>query len=238
MADQIDGRKEGALGARLAEEIRRESKPADSPVAEAYVRRLGGELVAAHAGEPLEVTLEVRRDLDGKEPLVLPGGYLFVPLQLFTSVRDEQEFVGILAHAIAHVAARRVVRVEGSIPLLFIGPPQCHVDCRGAVLVPTGLFEEQRAAELAADETGVALAARAGVHVASFIDYVDRVQPPDSNMRPLPTREVRLARLKEHVPAATRRVSSSSAEFLRAREAARQILSPRTAHRPPALRRQ
>jgi predicted Zn-dependent protease len=45
------------------------------------------------------------------EPLGLPGGHIFIPANLFLASRNEAEFAGMLAHAVAHVAARHGTRL-------------------------------------------------------------------------------------------------------------------------------
>src|SRR5258708_27032950 len=66
---------------------------------------------------------------EARERLWLPGGYIFVSSRLILTARNDAEFAGMLAHAMAHVAerhwSRQATRGEvantASIPLIFMG---------------------------------------------------------------------------------------------------------------------
>src|SRR5258708_11734013 len=66
---------------------------------------------------------------EAREPLSLPGGYIFVSSRLILTARNDAEFAGMLAHAMAHVAEHHGTRQatqgqvanNASIPLIFMG---------------------------------------------------------------------------------------------------------------------
>jgi len=45
-----------------------------------------------------------------EEAVAVPGGYLFIPANLFLAAGDEAEFAGMLAHSMAHIVARHGTR--------------------------------------------------------------------------------------------------------------------------------
>src|SRR5258707_6777372 len=123
--------KEAAIGASLARDVRQNTTAIERPVVLEYVQRIGGKL-AAQLTSPLSYTFSVIADDRGgptHEPLSLPGGYIFVSSRLILTARNEAEFAGMLAHAMAHVAERHATRQStrgqvangASIPLIFMG---------------------------------------------------------------------------------------------------------------------
>src|SRR5260370_28066656 len=122
--------KEAAIGASFARDVRRNTTAIESPAVRDYVQRIGG-LLSPQVSSPLSYTFSVIADDRGgptHEPLSLPGGYIFVPSKLILTAKNDAEFAGMLAHAIAHVAerpgTRRATRGQGantaSIPLIFV----------------------------------------------------------------------------------------------------------------------
>ena len=84
-----------------------------------------------------------------RHPALL-GGYVFVPAALFLAARDEAEFAALLAHAMAHIAARQGnVQPTGlaSVPLIFGFGGSCT---EGGAL-PVGFTATRRGFELQAD---------------------------------------------------------------------------------------
>ena len=55
-------------------------------------------------------TVAIVADDGGYEPISLPGGFIFVPASTILAARNEAEFAGMLAHAMAHIAAHHGTR--------------------------------------------------------------------------------------------------------------------------------
>ena len=116
---QVDLRqseKERALGKHLASDILRESKPLAMPRAQAYVTRIGNELLSHLPGVPYVYSFEVIVT-DALEPIPIPGGRIFIPAKFFLSARDEDEFAAMLAHSIGHIALRHGSQKERGVNL-------------------------------------------------------------------------------------------------------------------------
>lgn len=106
--------KESALGASLAQQIQQRATPLNNRAALAYVQRLGAKLAAQLPEPRFNYTFAVTASDESNtlhEPLSFPGGYIFVPSSLLLAAQDESEFAGMLAHAMAHVAARHTTRL-------------------------------------------------------------------------------------------------------------------------------
>src|SRR2546430_1074612 len=96
--------KEIALGKQLAQEVERQAKIIDDPVIAEYVNRVGQNLVRnSDAKVPFTI-----KGLDSEEinAFALPGGFFFVNSGLILNADSEAEMAGVMAHEIAHVAAR------------------------------------------------------------------------------------------------------------------------------------
>src|ERR1700756_1531327 len=119
--------KEIALGKQLAQEVERQAKIIDDPVIAEYVNRVGQNLVR-NSDAKVPFTIKV---LDSEEvnAFALPGGFFFVNSGLVLKADNEAELAGVMAHEIAHVAARHGTRQAtrgtivnyASIPLIFVG---------------------------------------------------------------------------------------------------------------------
>src|SRR5579884_4262402 len=96
--------KEIALGKQLAADVERQAKIIDDPIISEYVNRVGQNLVR-NSDAKVPFTIKV---IDGEEvnAFALPGGFFFVYSGLILKADNEAELAGVMAHEIAHVAAR------------------------------------------------------------------------------------------------------------------------------------
>ena len=96
---------EVAMGRQTAAEVER-TWPivTDSTISE-YVNRVGQTVVRNSDAKVFQFTIRVI-DSDELNAFALPGGFLFVNSGLILSTDDESELASIMAHQIAHVAAR------------------------------------------------------------------------------------------------------------------------------------
>ena len=97
--------KEASIGASLAADVRKNTTIIESAALSQYVERLGRKLAAVLPDSGIDYTfIVVEKNLGGSthEPLALPGGYIFIPAELFLAARSESEFASMLAHAVAH----------------------------------------------------------------------------------------------------------------------------------------
>src|SRR5258708_19857318 len=118
--------KEIALGKQLAQEVERQAKIVDDPVIAEYVNRVGQNLVR-NSDAKVPFTIKV---IDAEEinAFALPGGFFFVNTGVLLNADSEAEMAGVMAHEIAHVAARHGTRQAtrgqiinyASIPLIFM----------------------------------------------------------------------------------------------------------------------
>ena len=99
--------KEVRLGRELAAQVDREAKFVDDPVVTEYINRVGQNIVL-HSDAKVPFTIKVI-DSDEVNAFALPGGFFYVNKGLMLAADNEAERAGVMAHEIAHVAARHAV---------------------------------------------------------------------------------------------------------------------------------
>ncbi|HYP08581.1 MAG TPA: M48 family metallopeptidase [Bryobacteraceae bacterium] len=175
--------KEIALGKQVAQEIERQAKVIEDPVIAEYVNRLGQNLVR-NSDVKVPVTIKV---LDAEEvnAMALPGGFFFVNSGLILKAESEAELAGVMAHEIAHIAARHGTRQAtrgqvvnfASIPLIFMGGWTGYgIRQATSVLVPIGFLKFSRSFEQEADLLGLQYLYKAGYDPTSFVDFFEKIQ--------------------------------------------------------------
>lgn len=111
--------KEMQIGRQLALEVEQQAKMVDDPVITEYVNRVGQNVVL-HSDAKIPFTIKVI-DSDEVNAFALPGGFFFVNKGLILAAENESELAGVMAHEIAHVAARHAMENQGKGALLQYG---------------------------------------------------------------------------------------------------------------------
>lgn len=167
--DKITGKiggskeKEMAIGRQLAAEVEQQSKMVDDPMITEYINRVGQNIVL-HSDAKVPFTIKVI-DSDEVNAFALPGGYFFVNKGLILAADNEAELAGVMAHEIAHVAARHAMENQGKGTLMqygalagiiFGGPIAATVlQNAGGILAGLASLKFSRGAEEEADNLGV-----------------------------------------------------------------------------------
>src|SRR5947199_5001828 len=140
--------KEIALGKGLAQEIERQARIIDDPVIAEYVNRIGQNLVR-NSDAKVPFTIKVI-DSEDVNAFALPGGFFFVNSGLILKADNEAELAGVMAHEIAHVAARHGTRQAtrgqianlATIPLIFMGGWTGYgIRQAASILIPAGFLK-------------------------------------------------------------------------------------------------
>ncbi len=175
--------KEIALGKQLATEVERQARIVDDPVIAEYVSRVGQNLVR-NSDAKVPFTIKV---IDGDEvnAFALPGGFFFVYTGILMKADSEAEMAGVMAHEIAHVAARHGTRQAtkgqianlATIPLIFMGGLAPYLVRQGAsVFIPLGFLKFSRGDEAEADLLGLEYMYKAGYDPSAFVDFFEKIQ--------------------------------------------------------------
>lgn len=175
--------KERALGKELASEVEQQSKLVHDPVVEEYVNRVGQNIVR-NSDAKVPFTIKII-DNDEVNAFALPGGFFYVNTGLIFAADNESELAGVMAHEIAHVAARHATKnaTKGdiwnlaSIPLIFVGGPIGYAVQQAAGLaVPMSVLKFSRDAEREADLLGIQYEYASGYDPASFVQFFEKIK--------------------------------------------------------------
>jgi beta-barrel assembly-enhancing protease len=175
--------KEIALGKQLAQQVERQSKVINDPVISEYVNRLGQNLVR-NSDAKVPFTIKVLED-PTVNAFALPGGFFFVQSGLILKADTEAELAGVMAHEIAHVAARHGTRQAtrgeiaqlATLPLIFMGGAAAYgIYEASGLLVPMSFLKFSRTFESEADYLGVQYMYKAGYDPTAFVDFFEKIQ--------------------------------------------------------------
>ena len=175
--------REIALGKQMAREVEWQARTIDDPVISEYVNRVGQNLVR-NSDAKVSFTIKL---LDSEEvnAFALPGGFFFVNAGLILKADSESELAGVMAHEIAHVAARHGTKQAtrgqiidlASIPLVFMGGWAGYAIRQGlSIAIPLGFLQFSQAFEREADFFGLQYLYKAGYDPISFVDFFERIQ--------------------------------------------------------------
>jgi predicted Zn-dependent protease len=171
------------LGHELAGEVEGSTRLLNDPEVTEYVNRIGQKLVR-NSDARVPFTIKVI-DSDEVNAFALPGGYFYVNSGLVLAADNEAELAGVMAHEIAHVAARHATknatRAElfnlASIPLIFVGGPAGYAARQVVgILIPMSYLRFSRNAEREADLLGMEYMYAAGYDPEAFLEFFEKLE--------------------------------------------------------------
>lgn len=175
-------KREHQLGESLAATFDHSSKIVSDPILNDYINRVAQRLVR---NSDAEVPFTVRLIDSSEIPRAygLPGGFLYVDSALIFAAESEAELAGVMAHEIAHVAARHATRaltrknlynLTGTLSLLS-GPIGIALEDAGGVAGPLSLKKFSRDAEYEADLLGIEYAYSAGYDPEALLSALEKL---------------------------------------------------------------
>jgi predicted Zn-dependent protease len=178
--------KERALGEAIAAAIDRNTTfVADQDISE-YVRQLA-QKIARNSDAQVPLTVKV---IDSPDLRIfgLPGGFLYVDKGVILEVGSEAELAGLMAHEIAHIAARHATRLATrkhawdmlSIPLSYISGPAAIGTNQ---IAPLSLKKFNRDSEIEADLLGIEYQYAAGYDPQAFVEALERLHSKEIQMK-------------------------------------------------------
>jgi beta-barrel assembly-enhancing protease len=174
--------REIALGRQLAQEVESSARLVTDPAVNEYINRIGQNLVR-HSDARVPFTIKI---LDNQEvnAFALPGGFFYVDSGLILAADNEAELAGVMAHEIAHVAARHatknMTRAQiwnvAAVPLIFIGGPIAYAVSEVAGLaVPMSFLKFSRDSEREADLLGLEYDYATGYDPQAFVQFFEKL---------------------------------------------------------------
>jgi len=171
------------MGKEYAQQVEASVKLIQDPVITEYVNRVGQNLVR-NSDSQVPFTIKVI-DSDEINAMALPGGFFYVNSGLILAADEEAELAGVMAHEIAHVAARHITRQMtrgnwaniGTIPLIFVGGGIGYaVRSAAGIGLPMTFVTFQRGFEAEADYLGLQYMYKTGYDPQAFISFFEKVQ--------------------------------------------------------------
>ena len=171
------------MGKQYAQMVDSSSKLVSDPVVAEYVNRLGQNLVRNSDAQVPFVFKII--DSDVVNAMSLPGGFVYVDTATILAADGEAELAGVMAHEIAHVAARHATRQMtraqyaniGTLPLIFMGGGIGYaVRAAAGIGLPITFMSFQRGFEAEADYLGLQYMYKAGYDPQSFVSFFEKLQ--------------------------------------------------------------
>lgn len=175
--------KEIALGKQLAQQVERQSKVVNDPVISEYINRIGQNLVR-NSDAKVPFTIKVIED-PTVNAFALPGGFFFVQTGLILKADTEAELAGVMAHEIAHVAARHGTRQATRMDIaqlamlptvMFGGAIGYGIYEASGLLVPMSFLKFSRGFEAEADYLGEQYLYKTGYDPTGLVDFFEKIQ--------------------------------------------------------------
>ncbi len=175
--------KEIALGRQLAAELNRRTKFVSDPFILEFVNRITQNIVI-NSDVKVGVMIKVI-DSSDMNAFTLPGGYLYLSRGLIEAADNEAELAGVIAHEVAHIAARHSVEKVskghlinwGTLPLIFLGGWSGFLVNHAAGLAfPLSYYMFSRGAEKEADRLAAQYLWKTGYDPQELISFFEKLR--------------------------------------------------------------
>lgn len=187
----------------------------ENPALIKYVNLVGASLALSTNRPELEFHFTI---LDTSEinAYAAPGGYVFITKGALSYMQDESELAGVLAHEIAHVTEKHIVKdlkikgMDETADLAqLIGGSSGAARAAFGQAIDKGLEvifkdEYKKEDEMQADNTGVSISALSGYDPSGLSGYLSRIKPMKEKIPPPsdsthPSFDTRIAQINETI---------------------------------------
>jgi len=180
-AAERDLAKEQKLGKKLSEDIEKKYEVVNDSEKSSLVRQIGHKLSQASEFKGMNYYFRILKK-EGPNAFSIPGGYVYVTLDLFDYIQSEDEIAGILAHEIAHIIHNHALNQTRDntkytlltiLAVLLTGEPDVGV--LGKLTTITLLNQYSREYEEEADLTAIDLLIKTGYNPVGFLTFLERL---------------------------------------------------------------
>lgn len=183
--------KELQIGRQLSIEVEQSAKMIEDEMVTEYINRVGQNIVL-HSDAKIPFTIKVI-DSDEVNAFALPGGFFYVNKGLILAADNESELAGVMAHEIAHVAARHAMENAGKGQFIGYGLLAGIIftgGIAGAILQNTAgitqalaFFKFSRGSEEEADRLGVQYLYAAGYDPTGMASMFEKLASQNRKKR-------------------------------------------------------
>lgn len=187
----ISPAQEMELGEAFMHSVRAQARLVSDPDLNQYIKRLGARLVANSDAPGYPFTFFVVQD-PSVNAFAGPGGYIGIHTGLIATARNESELAGVMAHEIAHVTQRHLLRAyeaatqlslptaAATIAAILLGvATNSDAGIAAASAVQAGSIQYQlnftRANEKEADRIGIQTLGRSGIDPFGMPSFFERL---------------------------------------------------------------
>ena len=208
--------KEIQMGAEYSQFFEQTARLVEDPVVTEYIDRLAQNIVK-HSDAKVPFVVKVV-DSDDVNAFALPGGYFYINKGLILEAESESELAGVMAHEIAHVAARHATErmTKGqlmqfaSLPALFVGGgywAQYGINAALGMGMSLAVLGITRKSEEEADQLGTQYLWNTDYDPNAFITFFEKLQAKEEDKpgkfasfwRTHPTHEQRIVKVQEEI---------------------------------------
>ena len=172
------------IGRKVARRVEEELTVVPDEPLQQRVRDLGRRIVAVCDRRELVYTFTVVKD-DDVNAFSLPGGYVFLNDGLIKKTASDDELAGVIAHEVAHIAARHAIkRYESSLGLQIVQlatlAARQGAATRGmSIAAQAAQLAYARQDELEADRLGVRYLKAAGFDPKGMLSFLEKLHEID-----------------------------------------------------------
>jgi beta-barrel assembly-enhancing protease len=179
---------ERELGEKVLQEVRKIWPMVQDPGPREYITRIGKRILATMETQPFDYEFYVLNTPD-INAFAVPGGKVFINTGLLTTVENEDELAGVMAHEIGHVVARHIARQsEQGMKLalatlgallagIFLGPQAAAaIGVTGQAAANTAMLKYSRDNEEESDYLGMKFMERAGYDPKAMVTMMKKLR--------------------------------------------------------------
>ncbi len=211
---------EKELGDEFSQQARRELDFLRDDLVRRYIEDLGERIVAASGPQPLDYRFYVVED-DTLNAFAGPGGHIYIHTAIILEADNFSELAGVMAHEVGHVALRHIARnyyrqrstgllyqVGAMLLSIFFGGVAAQGgQLAGQLAAMAYLNNFSRDAEREADQFGVEVLPRAGIHPIGLATFFETLLKESGGRPPAflsshPATEERIANTRAAIAAA------------------------------------
>ncbi len=180
-ATERDLAKEQKLGKKLSEDIEKKYEVVNDSEKSLLIKQIGHKLAQASEFKGMKYHFKILKK-EGPNAFSIPGGYVYVTLDLFDYIQSDDELAGILAHEIAHIVHNHALKQTRDntkytlltiLAVLLTGEPDVGV--LGKLTTITLLNQYSRDYEEEADLTAIDLLIKTGYNPVGFLTFLERL---------------------------------------------------------------